>query len=462
MLLLCWFSVALYGKIRYDRNTTVKKQIIIAKKDSIDMNKPIRIALLGLGTVGSGVYKLIHRRAQEMPQIAGAPIEISHILVRNTAKERPGVDSSLLTDNWADIVNDPEVSIVVELMGGMEPAHTYIAEALKAGKNVVTANKDLIAMHGGDLLDLAAEHQCDLQFEASVAGAIPIIRPLKQCLAGNEISEIMGIVNGTTNYILTRMTQDNMEFADALAMATELGYAEADPTADIEGYDAGRKVAIMASIAFHSRVTFDDVYTEGITKIQSTDIRYARELGKAIKLLGVACNTEEGIEVRVHPMLIPASHPLATVNDAFNAVFVHGDALDDAMFMGRGAGELPTASAVMGDIIDTARNLLMGCTGRIGCTCYKNVPVKSIDDIRSKYYIRLNVENRMGVLAGVSGVLGNNGVSISQVLQKQAAGDSAELVVITDTVRERHIRDALLILENMSMVHEVSSVIRVY
>ena len=426
------------------------------------MNKLIRIALLGLGTVGSGVYKLIHRRAQEMPQIAGAPIEISHILVRNTAKERPGVDSSLLTDNWADIVNDPEVSIVVELMGGMEPAHTYIAEALKAGKNVVTANKDLIAMHGGDLLDLAAEHQCDLQFEASVAGAIPIIRPLKQCLAGNEISEIMGIVNGTTNYILTRMTQDNMEFADALAMATELGYAEADPTADIEGYDAGRKVAIMASIAFHSRVTFDDVYTEGITKIQSTDIRYARELGKAIKLLGVACNTEEGIEVRVHPMLIPASHPLATVNDAFNAVFVHGDALDDAMFMGRGAGELPTASAVMGDIIDTARNLLMGCTGRIGCTCYKNVPVKSIDDIRSKYYIRLNVENRMGVLAGVSGVLGNNGVSISQVLQKQAAGDSAELVVITDTVRERHIRDALLILENMSMVHEVSSVIRVY
>ena len=426
------------------------------------MNKPIRIALLGLGTVGSGVYKLIHRRAQEMPQIAGAPIEISHILVRNTAKERPGVDSSLLTDNWTDIVNDPEVSIVVELMGGMEPAHTYIAEALKAGKNVVTANKDLSAMYGGDLLDLAAEHQCDLQFEASVAGAIPIIRPLKQCLAGNEISEIMGIVNGTTNYILTRMTQDNMEFADALAMATELGYAEADPTADIEGYDAGRKVAIMASIAFHSRVTFDDVYTEGITKIQSTDIRYARELGKAIKLLGVACNTEEGIEVRVHPMLIPASHPLATVNDAFNAVFVHGDALDDAMFMGRGAGELPTASAVMGDIIDTARNLLMGCTGRIGCTCYKNVPVKSIDDIRSKYYIRLNVENRMGVLAGVSGVLGNNGVSISQVLQKQAAGDSAELVVITDTVRERHIRDALLILENMSMVHEVSSVIRVY
>ncbi|MDO5784299.1 MAG: homoserine dehydrogenase [Eubacteriales bacterium] len=426
------------------------------------MNRPIRIALLGLGTVGSGVYKLLARRAEEMPQIAGAPIEISHILVRNTAKVRPGVDASLLTDNWQDILSDPEVSIVVELMGGIEPAHTYISQALAAGKNVVTANKDLMAVHGGELLDVAAAHHCDLQFEAAVAGAIPIIRPLKQCLAGNEISEIMGIVNGTTNYILTRMTQDGMEFADALAMATELGYAEADPTADIEGYDAGRKVAIMASIAFHSRVTFDNVYTEGITQIQATDIRYAREMGKAIKLLGVACNTPEGIEVRVHPMLIPDSHPLATVNDAFNAVFVHGDALDDAMFMGRGAGEMPTASAVVGDIIDTARSICMGCTGRIGCTCYKELPVKSIEDIKSKYFIRLHVENRMGVLAGVSGVLGNNGVSISQVVQKAASGDSAELVVITDTVRERHIRDALTILKNMSMVHSVASVIRVY
>lgn len=426
------------------------------------MNKPIRIALLGLGTVGSGVYKLLSMRAQEMPQIAGAPIEISHILVRNANKERPGVDAALLTDNWQDIVSDPEVSIVVELMGGMEPAHTYISEALAAGKNVVTANKDLMAVHGGELLDLAEQHHCDLQFEAAVAGAIPIIRPLKQCLAGNEISEIMGIVNGTTNYILTRMTQDGMEFDDALAMATELGYAEADPTADIEGYDAGRKMAIMASIAFHSRVTFEQVYTEGITNIHATDIRYAKEMGKAIKLLGVACNTPEGIEVRVHPMLIPDSHPLATVNDAFNAVFVHGDALDDAMFMGRGAGEMPTASAVTGDIIDTARNLLMGCTGRIGCTCYKELPVKAIDDIKSKYFIRLRVEDRPGVLAGVSGVLGNNGVSISQVIQKASKGGSSDLVVITDTVRERHIRDALTILRSMSMVRDIASVIRVY
>ena len=425
-------------------------------------NKPIKIALLGLGTVGTGVYKLLSMRADDMPQIAGAPIEISHILVRNASKPRSGVETALLTDNWNDIISDPEVSIVVELMGGIEPAHTYIKEALQANKNVVTANKDLIAVHGGELLDLAEEHHCDLQFEASVAGAIPIIHPLKQSLAGNRITEIMGIVNGTTNYILTRMTEDGMEFSEALAKATELGYAEADPTADIEGYDAGRKVAIMASIAFHSRVTFDDVFTEGITNIQARDIRDAKEMDKAVKLLGVACNTDEGIEVRVHPMLIPSSHPLATVNNAFNAVFVHGDALDDAMFMGRGAGELPTASAVTGDIIDTARNILMHCTGRIGCTCYKKLPIKKMEDIKSKYYLRLEVENRMGVLAGVTGVLGNNGVSISQVLQKASDTDSAELVVITDTVRERHIRDALTILSNMSMVHKIASVIRVY
>lgn len=428
----------------------------------MQQNKTIRIALLGLGTVGGGVYKLLAKRAEEMPQKTGAAIELSHILVRNAAKPRPGVDESLLTDRWQDIVTDPEVSIVIELMGGIEPARTYISEALAAGKNVVTANKDLMAVHGGELLELAEQHHCDLQFEAAVAGAIPIIRPLKQCLAGNEISEIMGIVNGTTNYILTRMTQDGMEFDDALAMATKLGYAEADPTADIEGYDAGRKMAIIASIAFHSRVTFDDVYTEGITHIQATDIRYAREMGKCIKLLGLACSTPDGIEVRVHPMLIPDYHPLATVNDAFNAVFVHGDALDDAMFMGLGAGEMPTASAVVGDIIDTARNICSNCTGRIGCTCYKQLPIKSIEDIRSKYFIRLCVENRPGVLAGVSGVLGNNGVSIAQVIQKAALCDSAELVVITDTVRERHIRDALTILESMSMVRAVASVIRVY
>ena len=425
-------------------------------------NKPIKIALLGLGTVGTGVYKLLSMRADDMPQIAGAPIEISHILVRNASKPRSGVETALLTDNWNDIISDPEVSIVVELMGGIEPAHTYIKEALQANKNVVTANKDLIAADGKELMDQAKKSGCDLLFEAAVAGAIPIIRPLKQCLAGNHLSEIMGIVNGTTNFILTKMAQDGMEFEEALALATELGYAEADPTADIEGLDAGRKVAIMASIAFNSRVTFDDVYTEGITKITASDIRYAKETGSVIKLLGVARNTPEGIEVRVHPMLIPERHPLASVNDSFNAVFVHGDAVDDAMFYGRGAGELPTASAVVGDIFDIARNLQYECCGRISCTCYKQLPIKAMDDICSKYFLRMLVENEPGVLAAVTAVFGDRKVSIEQIIQKKKIGELAEIVVITEKVKERHVKDSLKVFEEMEAVKKVSSVIRVY
>ena len=372
-----------------------------------------------------------------------------------------GIDY-VLTDSWQEIVNDDEIQIVIEVMGGMEPARTYIMEAMQAGKQVVTANKDLIAADGKELMDQAKKSGCDLLFEAAVAGAIPIIRPLKQCLAGNHLSEIMGIVNGTTNFILTKMAQDGMEFEEALALATELGYAEADPTADIEGLDAGRKVAIMASIAFNSRVTFDDVYTEGITKITASDIRYAKEIGSVIKLLGVARNTPEGIEVRVHPMLIPERHPLASVNDSFNAVFVHGDAVDDAMFYGRGAGELPTASAVVGDIFDIARNLQYECCGRISCTCYKQLPIKAMDDICSKYFLRMLVENEPGVLAAVTAVFGDRKVSIEQIIQKKKIGELAEIVVITEKVKERHVKDSLKAFEEMTAVKKVSSVIRVY
>ena len=372
-----------------------------------------------------------------------------------------GIDY-VLTDSWQEIVNDDEIQIVIEVMGGMEPARTYIMEAMQAGKQVVTANKDLIAADGKELMDQAKKSGCDLLFEAAVAGAIPIIRPLKQCLAGNHLSEIMGIVNGTTNFILTKMAQDGMEFEEALALATELGYAEADPTADIEGLDAGRKVAIMASIAFNSRVTFDDVYTEGITKITASDIRYAKETGSVIKLLGVARNTPEGIEVRVHPMLIPERHPLASVNDSFNAVFVHGDAVDDAMFYGRGAGELPTASAVVGDIFDIARNLQYECCGRISCTCYKQLPIKAMDDICSKYFLRMLVENEPGVLAAVTAVFGDRKVSIEQIIQKKKIGELAEIVVITEKVKERHVKDSLKAFEEMEAVKKVSSVIRVY
>ena len=424
--------------------------------------KKIKAALLGLGTVGGGVYKLVQRQKEEMVKKSGANLEITRILVHNMNKQREGVDASLLTDNWKEIVEDPEISIVIEVMGGIEPAKTMILEALCAGKNVVTANKDLVAVHGRELLDAAQENQVDFLFEAAVAGGIPIIRPLKQCLAANEIDEVIGIVNGTTNYILTKMFEDGMDFSEALAKATELGYAEADPTADVEGLDAGRKVAILASIAFHSRVVFDDVYTEGITKISAKDVAYAKEFGSVIKLLGVAHNREDGIEVAVYPMMLPKNHPLASVRDTFNAVFVHGDALDDAMFYGRGAGELPTASAVMGDVIDIIRDIQFSCTGRISCTCYKNTPVKSSDDVKNKFFVRMQVTNKPGVLARIASMFGEHKVSISKVIQKVITDGVAELVIVTEAVKEYHMQDALMHLREMDTTQEISSVIREY
>lgn len=421
-----------------------------------------KIALLGMGTVGGGVYEIIEKQKEEMPFKIGAALEVVKVLVRNKAKYADRIPAEKLTDVWENVIGDDSIDIVVEVMGGIEPARTYIKAALEKGKHVVTANKDLMAMHGHELLELAGEHHCDLLFEAAVAGGIPIIRPLKQCLAGNNITEIMGIINGTTNFILTKMKEDGMDFGEALQLATDLGYAEADPTADIEGYDAGRKLAIMASIAFHTPVTFDDVFTEGITKITAKDMRYAKEMGCSIKLLGIAKNTETGIEVKVHPTMIPENHPLAAVNDSFNAVFVHGDAVDDAMFYGRGAGALPTGSAVVGDIMDVARNMLFHCNGRIGCSCYKNLPIKRIGDTTSRYYIRMRLEDRAGTLAAMAGVFAENDASIAILLQKETIENDAEIVVVTHEVAEKKFMDAIKKFSSMEMVKEISSIIRVY
>lgn len=421
-----------------------------------------KIALLGMGTVGGGVYEIIEKQKEEMPFKIGAALEVVKVLVRNKAKYADRIPAEKLTDVWEDVIGDDSIDIVVEVMGGIEPARTYIKAALEKGKHVVTANKDLMAMHGHELLELAGAHHCDLLFEAAVAGGIPIIRPLKQCLAGNNITEIMGIINGTTNFILTKMKEDGMDFGEALQLATDLGYAEADPTADIEGYDAGRKLAIMASIAFHTSVTFDDVFTEGITKITAKDMRYAKEMGCSIKLLGIAKNTETGIEVKVHPTMIPENHPLAAVNDSFNAVFVHGDAVDDAMFYGRGAGALPTGSAVVGDIMDVARNMLFHCNGRIGCSCYKNLPIKQIGDTTSRYYIRMRLEDRAGTLAAMAGVFAENDASIAILLQKETIENDAEIVVVTHEVAEKKFMDAIKEFSSMEMVKEISSIIRVY
>ena len=432
------------------------------RSDYMNSERVVKIGIIGLGTVGGGVYKLLKSQEEELIKKTGARLEIAKILVHNIAKKREGVDHALLTDQWKDLIEDEEIEIIVEVMGGIEPARTMILEALNSGKHVVTGNKDLVAEYGRELLDAAENNGVDFLFEAAVAGGIPIIRPLKQCLAVNEIDEVIGIVNGTTNYILTKMFEEGMDFNEALRKATELGYAELDPTADVEGLDAGRKVAIMASIAFHSRVVFQDVYTEGITKISARDIAYAKEFGNVIKLLGVAHNTENGIEVAVHPMMISQNHPLAAVRDSFNAVFIHGHAVDDVMFYGRGAGQMPTASAVMGDVIDVVRDIQYHCTGRISCTCYRKTDVKPFKEVKNKFFLRMQVDNKPGVLAVIASVFGEHKVSISKVVQKVITDGVAELAIVTEAVKEYHMKDAIKQLEEMDTTQEISSVIREY
>ena len=425
--------------------------------------RKIGVGLLGLGTVGMGTYKVLKAQQPEMGKKLGVELELRRIAVKDPAEVADQVDdASLLTADWHEVVEDDSVEIVIELMGGLEPARTCILAALHAGKHVVTANKDLVAVSGRELLDAAAEHKCDLLFEAAVAGGIPIIRPMKQCLLGNTITEIMGIVNGTTNFILTKMEQEGMEFQEALDLATELGYAEADPTADIEGLDAGRKVAIMASIGFHSRVVLDDVHIEGITKITAKDIQYAREMGCTIKLLGVARCEEEGIEAYVCPMLIAGDHPLASVSDSYNAVFLNGDAVENVMFYGRGAGSLPTASAVVGDVFDIARNIMNGCCGRISCSCYKELSVKKMEDTKNRFFLRMLVEDKCGVFTDTANVFAQNQVSLAQIIQRQSEKGTAELVVITDAVKEGNLTNAIETLKAQESVKEISTVLRVY
>ena len=420
----------------------------------------IKTAVMGYGTIGSGVAEILDKNKAEIAKSAGQEVELKYVLDLREFLDSPVADK--IIHDFKIIEADLEVQVVVETMGGLNPAYPFVKACLLAGKHVVTSNKALVAAYGTELLAIAREKQVNFFFEASVGGGIPIIRPLKQCLAANDISEIVGIVNGTTNYILTKMTEEGMDFADALKKAQELGFAEADPTADAEGLDAGRKVAIMASIAFHSRVVFFNVHTEGITKITARDIAYAKEFDSVIKLLGVAHNTENGIEVGVYPMMIRKEHPLASVRDSFNAVFVHGDAVDDAMFYGRGAGEFPTASAVMGDVIDVVRNIGYGCTGRISCTCYKDLPIKEFGQVKNKFFIRMQVANEPGVLAAIAEVFGDHKVSITRVVQEHSAPEAAELVIVTERVKECNMQEALKALMEIPSIQEISSIIREY
>ncbi len=425
--------------------------------------RTINVGLIGLGTVGSGVVEIFERHAKHFRTRAGVDIALSAFADRDEKRfEDLGLPADRCHTDWREVAEHPDLDIVIELIGGTGVAHDVVIAALDAGKSVVTANKALMATHGKEVMDHAASAGVDIAFEASVGGGIPIIGPLKHALTSNEITEVMGIVNGTTNYMLTRMAEDGLDYDTALAEAQDLGYAEADPTADVDGLDAAAKIAILASIAFNSRVTLDQVPAEGIREITPSDVVYAAEMGYAIKLLALASRTDEGIVVRVHPTMIPDRHPLAQVDGVYNAIFVVGDSVGETMFFGEGAGSLPAASAVVGDVIEVARHAVKDCLGLVGCTCTEHLPVRDITELETRYYIRMVVENRPGVLAATSQVFGEHGVSLSSVIQK-GAGDApqAEIVYVTYKAAEKDVRDSLAEIESLDVVSAVGSVIRV-
>lgn len=422
----------------------------------------MNVALLGAGTVGSGVIEVLKKNSSDIAQKVGLEINLKSILVRNPDKIAELKDNYQITDDFNTILNDDEVDVVIELIGREHPAKEYIVEALKHKKSVVTANKDVIAKYGHELLDLAAINGVDLLFEASVGGGIPIIRPLKECLAANKISSIMGIVNGTTNFMLTKMTNEDLDFDTVLKKAQEKGYAESDPTADIGGLDAARKLAILASIAFNTRTSLEDITVEGIQKLQLRDVQYAKELGYIIKLLAIGKFDDQiGNSLSVRPTMLPEKHPLANVNDVFNAIFVTGDAVGETMFLGRGAGGLPTASAICADLIDIARNIKFNSTGRISCTCFKDKKIANEKDIMSPCYIRLLVQDKTGVLGGIATAFGAHNVSLKNVVQKSKNGEFSELVLITYAVSNYNLKLAVKTLNSLPIVHEICSIIRV-
>ena len=419
----------------------------------------VEVGVLGCGNVGSALVQLLVRDADDIARRTGVRLHVARVAVRNTARDRSvELPEGCLTHDAESVVSDPAIDVVVEVIGGIEPARGLILQALKAGKPVVTANKELLANVGSELFEAAASAGVDLLYEASVAGGIPLIRPLRESLAGERITRVMGIVNGTTNFILTRMTEEGTSYADALAEAQSLGFAERDPTADVEGFDAGAKAAIIASIAFGVRVVAGDVYREGISGITAADIAFAARLGYVVKLLAIAEQVGDEVAVRVHPAMIPANHPLASVRESFNAVFIEGQAVGELMLYGRGAGGMPTASAVLGDLVDAAHNLRAGGSGRT--TPLGRATIRPIDELSSQYYLDLMVDDRPGVLAAVAGVFGENGVSIRS-MEQEGLGAEARLVFITHTARERDMQATIHGLRQLEAVERVGSLLRV-
>ena len=421
--------------------------------------RPIRIALIGAGTVGSKVASLMLEQSEDLEARSGAPLVLVGVGVKDASKSRPGIPKELITADVPGLLAK-DIDIVVEVMGGIEPARTHILDAMSRGISVVTANKELLARDGATLAAAAEKNNVDLYYEASVAGAIPLLRPLRESLVGDRVKKILGIVNGTTNYILTKMDETGASFKDALSEAQKLGYAETDPSADVEGNDAAAKAAIVAQLAFHTRVTIDDVYCEGITKVSASDVKAAKEMGFVIKLLAIAERLdEESIVVRVHPAMIPRSHPLASVREAFNAVFVEAEAAGSLMFYGRGAGGAPTASAVLGDLVAVARNKMSGRRGP-GESIYADLKVKPVSEAMTSYYISLQVADKPGVLAQISQKIADNNVSIQTVRQDGLEND-AQLVIRTHKALEKDLAKTLEALRNLDAVKEISDYMRV-
>ncbi len=430
----------------------------------MDKDGKIGIGLLGLGVVGSEVARTLVQKSERLAQKAGRPMFLCSVLVRDKAKPRDSVvPSQLLTADPADILNDPQVDVVVELLGGEKPAVDYLRTALSQGKQAVTANKDVMATHGPELIRLAEEHGVSLLYEASVGGGIPIIGPLQKDLLANEITSLHGIINGTTNYILTRMSQEGMDFQVALRHAQELGYAEADPTKDIEGVDAAFKLAIVSTLAFHTRVSVGDVYREGISRLAARDFQYAQELGYTIKLLGIARRNGDGLSLRVHPAMVPNEHLLSNVNGVLNAVEIEGDLVGRVVFHGQGAGPHPTSSAVIGDILDVSRSIASGRGPARGGTLDGGLRILPMEELVTQYYARLTVADRAGVLAQIAKVLGDLDISIASVIQKNVdeVSQTAEIVVMTHPAKEAHIRQAVHQMKTFGVVLDVSNLIRV-
>jgi homoserine dehydrogenase len=421
--------------------------------------KTLKVALLGCGNVGSQVARLLREEADELTARIGARLEIAGIAVRRLSHPRPGIDPALLTTDPMDLATRPDIDIVVEVVGGIEPARSVLLAAMKNGKSVVTANKALLAEHGEEIHAASRAFGADLYYEAAVAGAIPLLRPLRESLAGDTVHRVLGIVNGTTNFILDRMDSAGSDFSESLEEAQALGYAEPDPTADVEGFDAAAKAAILASLAFHTRVTAADVYREGITEVSAADIASAKLLGRTVKLLAICERSGDGVAVRVHPAMIPRSHPLAAVGGAYNAVFVEAKSAGQLMFYGAGAGGTPTASAVLGDLVAVARNRVAGTRGPEPST-YAELPVLPMGDTLTRYHVSLDVADRPGVLAPVAEAFARHGVSI-QAVRQTSRGTEASLIIVTHVAQDAALATTVSELQALPVVRAVASVMRV-